>query len=48
MTFDQWNLLYSIYSFPNIILPIIGGLLVDKYLGKKLGLVLFTTIVALG
>ena len=30
----QYNLLYSIYSFPNIVLPLIGGYLVDK-IGKK-------------
>jgi hypothetical protein len=33
MTFgsdSKYNMLYSVYSYPNILLPIFGGLLVDK------------------
>ncbi|KAJ3046284.1 hypothetical protein HDV00_000097 [Rhizophlyctis rosea] len=45
----QWqiNLLYTVYSLPNIILPLIGGILIDK-LGAPLMLGLFTTCVCLG
>ena len=25
----QWNLLYSVYSYPNIVLPIFGGIFLD-------------------
>ena len=27
---SKYNLLYSVYSYPNIILPLFGGLLIDK------------------
>ena len=26
----KYNLLYSVYSYPNVILPLFGGLMVDK------------------
>ena len=26
----QWSALYSIYSFPNMVLPLFGGIFVDK------------------
>jgi len=34
LTTFQFNLLYSIYSLPNIVLPLFGGYLIDK-IGKK-------------
>jgi len=27
---SKYNLLYSVYSYPNLILPLFGGLMVDK------------------
>ena len=27
---SQWSGLYSIYSFPNMILPLLGGIFIDK------------------
>ena len=27
----KYNMLYSVYSYPNIILPIVGGLIIDKF-----------------
>jgi len=48
MTFFQWNLLYSIYSIPNWVLPFLGGILTDKILGKRIGIVLFASIISLG
>ena len=26
----QWSALYSIYSFPNMVLPLFGGIFIDK------------------
>jgi nitrate/nitrite transporter NarK len=26
----QWSLLYSVYSYPNIVLPVFGGIFLDK------------------
>lgn len=43
----QYNWLYSIYSFPNIILPFFGGYLVDR-LGTNLMLFSFLCLICLG
>lgn len=43
----QYQLLYSFYSFPNIILPLFGGYFIDR-LGKRQGIVLFALIVTVG
>jgi MFS family permease len=34
------NLLYSVYSFPNVILPLFSGTLIDRYGGAKMGIIL--------
>jgi MFS family permease len=43
----EFNMLYSIFSLPNIILPIFGGILIDK-LGVGLSLMIFSIIDLLG
>ncbi|KAI8825040.1 major facilitator superfamily domain-containing protein [Fimicolochytrium jonesii] len=45
----QWqlNLLYSVYSLPNVLLPLFGGLLVDA-LSPNVMLMIFVTLVAVG
>lgn len=43
----QYNLLYSIYSLPNIVLPLIGGLIVDK-MGVRVGTFVFSLILVVG
>lgn len=45
----QWqlNFLYSVYSLPNIFLPLVGGILVDR-LGPASMLSLFSTLICLG
>ncbi len=47
ITRTQYNLLYSIISFPNIIFPFIGGYITD-YFGVRKGLLFFQTLVTLG
>ncbi|ETW06154.1 hypothetical protein H310_03737 [Aphanomyces invadans] len=42
-----FNLLYSVYSVPNIVLPLFGGILADKF-GPRYVLVSTTTLVFLG
>ncbi|CAD2215472.1 Major Facilitator Superfamily, putative [Angomonas deanei] len=42
------QLLYSVYSWPNTVLAIVGGLLIDKYLGLRRALLLFTFLVLCG
>ncbi|XP_050361562.1 major facilitator superfamily domain-containing protein 1-like [Nymphalis io] len=45
---SQFALLYSIYSWPNVILCFIGGYLVDRYFGIRLGTIIYMTIVFVG
>ncbi|KAI9096985.1 major facilitator superfamily domain-containing protein [Phlyctochytrium arcticum] len=49
--YDSWqyelNLLYSVYSFPNMFLPFLGGQLVDRLDVKKV-LIFFSAIVCMG
>ncbi|CAG9784352.1 unnamed protein product [Diatraea saccharalis] len=45
---SQFALLYSIYSWPNVILCFIGGYLVDRYFGVRLGTVIYMVIVFVG
>lgn len=42
-----FSMMYSLYSLPNTILPLIGGLLVDSY-GNNTILFYFSTFVLLG
>jgi MFS family permease len=42
------TLLYSIYSWPNVILAFIGGFLIDKVTGVRKGSLIFCGLVALG
>eukprot|EP00850_Spirogloea_muscicola_P009118 SM000050S17043 [mRNA] locus=s50:761397:765322:+ [translate_table: standard] len=43
----QYNLFYSVYSFPNIVLPLAGGMLVDRC-GTRTSMLLFTLCIVLG
>jgi MFS family permease len=40
--------LYSVYSYPNIILALFGGYIIDNVLGVRLGTVLFCSLVLIG
>jgi len=40
-------LLYSVYSYPNTVLPIFGGIFLDA-IGLRLGIMIFTAILTLG
>lgn len=43
----HYSLLYTVYSIPNMILPILGGILLDS-IGIRAGLILFCAILTLG
>lgn len=43
----QFNLLYSLYAFPNVIVPLIGGMLIDK-VGARLVMIVTCSICVLG
>lgn len=47
-TQEMNQVLYSVYSWPNTVLAIFGGLLIDKYLGLRRAMLLFTTLVFVG
>lgn len=40
-------MLYSIYSYPNCVLPLFGGIFLDA-IGIRKGLILFTIILTIG
>jgi MFS family permease len=40
--------LYSVYSWPNTVLALFGGLLIDRYLGIRAAALLFCTCVLVG
>ena len=44
---QEYNLLYSVYSLPNIVLPLVAGIITDK-LGMKLTIFIFCTLVTIG
>ena len=44
----QYNLLFSAYTWPNIILCLIGGIVIDRFLGLSRGLVLVILLSLLG
>ena len=44
----QYGLLFSVYSWPNIIMCFVGGVFVDKVLGLRVGYVLFVLTSTLG
>lgn len=44
---NNFNLLYSVYSWPNVILPFLGGVITDK-LGVRLMGVIFMSLMAFG
>jgi len=43
----KFNLLYSTYNFPNMILPLIGGYIVDK-MGYRIGNIIFSSFLCIG
>lgn len=48
VTTYQFASLYSWYSWPNVVLPIFGGYLIDRVLGLRIGAAFFAFILILG
>lgn len=48
VTNSQYLLLYSLYSWPNVVLCFIGGILIDRKLGVRWGGIVFAGFVLLG
>ncbi|XP_020611830.1 major facilitator superfamily domain-containing protein 1-like [Orbicella faveolata] len=45
---DSYVLLYSLYSYPNVILCFFGGFLLDRVFGMRLGTIIFSLFVLTG
>lgn len=43
----KYSWLYSIYSFPNIIIPFFGGYFVDR-IGVRKGIIIFSCFLLIG
>ena len=43
----HFSLLYTVYSLPNMILPLLGGILLDS-IGVRMGLIFFCAVLTLG
>ena len=41
-------LMYSVYSYPNVVVTVFGGVLIDKVLGLRRSMLLFSVLVFLG
>ncbi|XP_062521615.1 major facilitator superfamily domain-containing protein 1-like [Corticium candelabrum] len=48
VSYSKYLLLYSLYSWPNVILCFIGGILIDRKLGLRWGGIVFAGFVLLG
>jgi len=44
----EYEALYSVYSWPNTVLALVGGFLVDRLFGVRLGALIFCTLCAVG
>ena len=44
----QFSNLYAWYSWPNVILPIVGGYLMDSVFGIRLGTIIFAIFICIG
>lgn len=45
---SQFMLMYSLYSWPNVVLCFFGGYVIDKWIGIRLGAILFSAIILVG
>lgn len=48
VTNTDYTTLYSMYSWPNVILGLFGGYLIDRVVGVRLGTLLFSLFICLG
>lgn len=48
ITTSQFTLLYSFYSWPNVVLCFVGGFLLDRVFGIRLGAIIYMCILLVG
>ena len=44
----RYQLLNSLYSWPNVVVPVVGGILVDKVFGLRIGFLIFLSVACVG
>ena len=42
------NTLYLVYTWPNVIISVLGGFLLDRWLGIRIGTFVFCALVSVG
>ncbi len=45
---DSFSMLYTCYYIPSMFTPMVGGFLMDKILGIRMGAVIFSVIIIIG
>ena len=48
MNVMQYNALFSAYTWPDVLMPVIGGMIVDRIVGIRSGFIIFTSILMIG
>ena len=44
----QYNILFSAYTWPDLLLSIVGALIIDRFIGKRIGLMVAVTNLVVG
>ena len=44
----QYNILFSAYTWPDILLSIVGAIIIDRFIGKRIGLMVIATSLVVG
>ena len=44
----KYQLLYSLYYWPNVVVSVFGGYLLDRVFGVRIGTLIFSALVCLG
>ena len=44
----KYNAIFSAYAWPDVLMPIIGGMIVDRVVGMRCGYLIFTSILMIG
>ena len=45
---SQYSILDSVYSWPNVVFPIFGGVLIDRVFGIRITMIAFCALICLG
>ena len=45
---SQYNSLYLVYSWPNVVISMFGGLLLDRVFGIRIGTAVFCALICIG